>query len=147
MRKLGFRAAVTAGLLCISAFLLACPLGQLRLQIPDYFTSEVKGVQLYRIDDASGDLVEAGRIEFMGLEAANGGEHLKYRHVSPEGEIWLGPVFTQVVRNPEQPNGIEVTLAFMNQLPSGWFKVASYNLIGTSNASASQTFVAAGAEG
>jgi hypothetical protein len=146
MRKLGFRAAATAVLLCVSAFLLACPLGQLRLQIPDYFTSEVKGVQLYRIDDASGDLVDAGRIEFMGIETSTTGEHLKYKHVSPEGEVWFGPVFTQVVRNPTQPNGIEVTLGFLNQLPSGWFKVASYNLIGTSQASASQTFIA-GAEG
>ena len=147
MRKRSFRMVVTAAVFCMSAFLLACPLGQLRLQIPDYFSSDVKGVQLYRIDDASGQLVDAGRIEFLGVETSARGEFLKYRHVSPEGEGWFGPVFTQVTRIPNQPSGIEVTLAFMNQLPSGWFKVASYNLIGTSRASASQTFVAVGAEG
>ena len=147
MRKRSFRLAVTAAVFCMSAFLLACPLGQLRLQIPDYFTSDVKGVQLYRIDDASGQLVDAGRIEFMGVEKTKTGEVLKYKHVSPEGDPWFGPVFTQVIRNASQPNGIEVTLAFLNQLPSGWFKVASYNLIGTSRASTTQTFVAAGAEG
>ena len=147
MRKRSFRLAVTAAVFCMSAFLLACPLGQLRLQIPDFFTSEVKGVQLYRIDDASGQLVDAGRIEFLGVEKSKTGEFMKYMHVSPEGDPWFGPVFTQVIRNPSQPNGIELTLAFMNQLPSGWFKVASFNLIGTSRASTSQTFIAVGAEG
>lgn len=148
MRKRSFRLVVTAAVFCMSAFLLACPLGHLRLQIPDYFTSDVKGVQLYRIDDASGQLVDAGRIEFLELQTSKTGEQfLKYRHVSPEGEPWWGPVFSPITRIPSQPNGIELELAFLNQLPSGWFKVASYNLIGTSRASASQTFVTAGAEG
>jgi hypothetical protein len=146
MRMRTFRAAVTAALLSFSAFLLACPLGQLRLQIPDYFTSDVKGVQLYRVDDSSGQLVDAGRIEFIGIEKSANGEFLKYKHVAPDGSGLFGPVFTQIERLATQPNGIEVTLAFMNRLPSGWFKVASYNLIGTSRASAAQSFVEAGAE-
>jgi hypothetical protein len=143
MRKLGFRAAATAVLLCVSAFLLACPVGELRLQIPDYFTSEVKGIQLYRVDEASGELVDAGRIIFQGIETSADGELLKYRYVAPDGAGRFGPVFTDVVRNPGQPNGIEVTLTFVNaKLPAGWFKVASYNLIGTSRASANQVFIA-----
>jgi hypothetical protein len=146
MRKHPFRTAATAVLLCVSAFLLACPLGQLRLQIPDFETSGVKGVQLYRVDDSTGQLVDAGRIEFMKLDENKSGEFLKYKHVAPDGTVLFGPVFTQVVRRAEQPNGIEVTLAFMNQLPSGFFKVASYNLIGTSPVSTAQAYVA-GAEG
>ena len=141
MRKRSFRLAVTAAVFVVSAFLLACPLGQLRMQIPDFFTSDVKGVQLYRIDDASGQLVDAGRIEFLGIEASKTGEVLKYKQVTPEGDTWFGPVFTQVIRDPSQPAAIEVTLAFLNQLPAGWFKVASYNLFGTSRASTSQTFI------
>jgi hypothetical protein len=147
MRKRSFRWVITAAVLCMSAFLLACPMGRLRLQIPDYFTSDVQGVQLYRIDDASGELVDAGRIEFIKVEKQQNVDYLKYRHVSPEGDPWWGPVYTPINRIPNQPNGIEIELAFLNQLPSGWFKVASYNLIGTSRASAAQTFVAAGAEG
>jgi hypothetical protein len=147
MRKRVFRSATTAAMLCLSAFLLACPLGRVRVQIPDYFTSDVKGIQLYRVDEAGGALVEAGRIEFVALDAQNDGEFLKYKHVSPEGAVWFGPVFTQVARSPEHPDGIEVTLAFLNQLPAGWFKVASYNRIGTSSLSTAQAFVAAGTEG
>jgi hypothetical protein len=147
MRKRSFHAAVTAAVFCVSAFLLACPLGQLRLLIPDFFTKEVKGVQLYRIDDASGQLVGAGHIEFLGLELnKQGNELLKYTQFTPEDTPWFGPIFTEVVRDPSQPASLEVTLAFLNQLPAGWFKVASYNLYGTSTASASQTFIS-GQEG
>jgi len=141
MRKLRFRAAVTAAVFCFSAFLLACPLGQLRVQIPDYFTSDVRGVQLYRIDDASGALVDAGRIEFLGIETSKDGELMKYKQFTPDGKPWFGPIFAPVVRDPSQPSSIQLTLAFLNQLPAGWFKVASFNLIGTSVASASQTFI------
>ena len=85
MRKHPFRTAATAVLLCVSAFLLACPLGQLRLQIPDFETSGVKGVQLYRVDDSTGQLVDAGRLEFMKLDTSKSGEFLKYKHVAPDG--------------------------------------------------------------
>ena len=142
MRKRSFQLAVTATVFCVSAFLLACPLGQLRMQIPDFFTSEVKGVQLYRIDDTSGQLVDAGRIEFLGLETSKqGSELLKYKQFGPDGTPWFGPVFTEVLRDASKPASLEVTLAFLNQLPAGWFKVASYNLFGTSSASTSQTFI------
>ncbi len=141
MRKHSFRLAVTAAVFCVSAFLLACPLGQLRILIPDYLTSGVKGIQLYRIDDASGQLVDAGQIRFIGIETNKRGEEMKYKQYTPEGLPWFGPIYTPVIRDAAQPQSIEVTLAFLNQLPAGWYKVASYNLIGTSGPSASQTFI------
>jgi hypothetical protein len=148
MRQRAFRAAVTAAVFCISSFLLACPVGQLSVQIPDFFSSDVKGIRLYRLDDASGQLVDAGHLEFLALEKAGGGNELiRYRQITPEGEVAWGPVYTSVSRLPDQPNGLQIRLVFMNQLPSGWFKVASYNLIGTSRPSASQTFIELGAEG
>jgi hypothetical protein len=148
MRQRAFRAAATAAVLCIASFLLACPWGQLNVQIPDFFSSDVKGIRLYRVDDASGQLVDAGSIEFLAVERAAGGqEMLRYRQLSPEGEVTWGPVYTRVERSVEQPNGLTIRLGFVNQLPSGWFKVASYNLIGTSRPSASQTFVELGVDG
>lgn len=145
MRQRAFRAAVTAAVFCISSFLLACPLGQLKLQIPDFFSSDVQGVRLYRLDDASGQLVDAGHIEFMGIErAANGDEIISYQQLRPNGELAWGPIYTRIQRLPEHPEGIELQLGFVNQLSSGWFKVASYNLIGTSRPSASQVFIELG---
>lgn len=145
MRGNPFRVLVTAAVCAISTLLLACPLGRLRVLIPDFATSDVRGVRLYRVDDASGRLAAAGSIQFLGIEMneALGGETLAYRQLTAEGQIWFGPLRTPVVRDASQPAALQVELAFLNQLPAGWFKVASYNAYGTSKPSSSQTFIAA----
>jgi hypothetical protein len=141
MRKRSLRRAVAAALLCGSAFLLACPLGRLRVLIPDYVTSDVRGVRVYRIDDATGELAAAGHIEFLAIEAGRDGEKLKYTQFNAAGDPWFGPIYTPVIRDPAQPAAIQVTLAMLNQLPAGMFKIASYNQYGTSPPSTGQTFL------
>ena len=141
MRKRSLRLAVTAALLCGSAFLLACPLGSLRVLIPDYLTSDVRGIRVYRIDDATGELAAAGHIEFLAIEAGRDGEKLKYKQFNAAGDPWFGPIYTPVIRDPAQPAAIEITLSMLNQLPPGWFKIASYNQYGTSPPSTGQTFL------
>jgi hypothetical protein len=145
MRGSPFRVVVTAAVFAVSALLLACPLGRLRVLIPDFATADVRGVRLYRIDDPSGQLVAAGSLQFLGLEMneALGGETLVYRQLTAEGAPWFGPLRTPVVRDASQPASLEVELAFLNQLPAGWFKVASYNAYGVSRPSSGQTFIAA----
>jgi hypothetical protein len=141
-----FRVAVTAAVFCVSTFLLACPLGSMRMLIPDFFASDVQGIQVFRVDDATGQLVEAGSIEFLGIEAAPRGEQLQYQQLAPSGEVAFGPIYTALERDPAAPDGATITLAFMNQLPPGWFKVASYNDDGTSEVSAAQAYLATGEE-
>jgi hypothetical protein len=142
MRGNPFRVLVTAAVFAVSALLLACPLGRLRVLIPDFATSDVRGVRLYRVDDAGGQLAPAGSIQFLGIETNDAiGETLAYRQLTAEGKPWFGPLRTAVVRDASQPAALQVELAFLNQLPSGWFKVASYNAYGTSRPSASQTFI------
>jgi hypothetical protein len=144
MRGRPFRAAVTAAVFAVSTLLLACPLGRLRVRIPDFATSDVRGVRLYRVDDVTGQLAPAGSIQFLGLETDDaGGEALAYRQLTAAGDPWFGPLRTVVGRDPSQPAALEVELAFLNQLPAGWFKVASYNAYGTSKPSSGQTFIAA----
>ena len=149
MRGNAFRLGVTVAVCAVSALLLACPLGRLRVLIPDFATSDVRGVRLYRVDAASGQLVEAGSLQFLGIETneALGGETLAYRQLTAAGAPWFGPLRTVVVRDASQPASLEVELAFLNQLPAGWFKVASYNAYGTSPPSTGQTFIAADAGG
>jgi hypothetical protein len=141
MRKQSLRLAVAAALLCGSAFLLACPLGRLRVLIPDYVTSDVRGIRVYRVDDGTGELAAAGHIEFLAIVAGKGGEQLKYTQFNSDGVPWFGPIYTPVIRDPAQPAAIQVTLAMLNQLPAGMFKIASYNQYGTSPASTGQTFI------
>jgi hypothetical protein len=141
MRKRSLRLALTAVLLCGSAFLLACPLGRLRLLIPDYVTSGVRGIRLYRVDDTTGQLAAAGHIEFLAIEGGTDGEKLKYAQFDAAGGPWFGPIYTPVIRDPARPAAIQVTVAMLNQLPAGWFKIASYNQYGTSSPSTGQTFI------
>lgn len=143
MRKRAFRFVVTLAVLFLSSTLLACQLGQLRVLIPDFLTSGVAGVQLYRVDDATGQLVDAGYIQFDGIEVhEDRGEEMKFSQYNADGSFALGPVYAPVIRDPAMPASIELGLSFLNQLPSGWFKIASYNLVGTSRPSTAQTFVA-----
>lgn len=144
MRGNPFRVLVTAAVLVVSTLLLACPLGRLRVLIPDFATNDVRGVRMYRVDDATGQLVPAGSIQFLGIEMNEtiGGETLVYRQLSAEGDPWFGPLRTPAVRDASQPAALEVELAFLNQLPAGWFKIASYNAYGTSKPSANQTYIA-----
>jgi hypothetical protein len=144
MRKRSLRLALTAALLCGSAFLMACPLGYLRVLIPDYLTSDVRGIRIYRIDDATGELAAAGHIEFLALDKSKidqTGQTLKYKQFNADGAPWFGPIYTPVIRDPAQPAAIEITLSMLNQLPAGYFKIASYNQYGTSPPSTGQTFI------
>lgn len=142
-----FRMVVTLAVCCVSSFLLACPVGTMRMLIPDFFTNDVRGVQVYRVDDQSGALVDAGRIEFIEIEVRPRGEQLKYQQVTPAGEISFGPMYTKLSRDPTAADGVEIKLAFLNQSTPGWFRVASYNLDGTSSPSLAQAYIEVGEEG
>jgi hypothetical protein len=141
MRGRSIRGLLTAALLCSSAWLLACPLGRLHILIPDFVSSDVRGVRLYRVDEGTGQLAAAGHIEFLAIEAGRDGEKLKYLQFDAAGDPWLGPIYTPAIRDPAQPAALEITVAMLNGLPAGWFKVASYNQYGTSPPSSGQTFV------
>jgi hypothetical protein len=142
MRLNASRVLATATVFLVSGLLLACPIGRLRMVIPDFETSAVRGIQLLRVEDGTGDLVEAGAISFVGLESdAAEGEVLVYRQVDAEGEPSLGPLRAPVVRDPKQPEAIQIEVSFLNELEAGWFRVASYNGAGTSGASSTQAYI------
>ena len=142
MRLKVSRVLTTASVFLVSALLFACPIGRLRMVIPDFETSAVLGIQLLRVEDGSGSLVDAGAIRFDGLENdAAEGEVLVYRQFDVGGKPGLGPLRAPVVRDLEQPEAIQIELSFLNELPAGWFKVASYNGAGTSGPSSSQAYI------
>ena len=142
MRLKASRVLATASVLLVSSMLLACPIGRLRMLIPDFETSAVRGIQLLRVEDGSAALVDAGAIRFLGLENDPAeGEVLVYRQLDVDGEPSLGPLRAPVVRDPDQPEAIQIELSFLNELPAGWFKVASYNGAGTSAPSSGQVYI------
>lgn len=141
MRGRGFRAALTAALLCGTLTLLACPLGRLRVLIPDYETAGVRGLRVYRVDDATGQLVGAGHVEFMALEKGRDGEYMKYAQYDANGAAYAGPLYGKIERVGSRPGAIQLSVGFVNPLPAGWFRVASYNPYGTSPVSSAQAYL------
>jgi hypothetical protein len=109
--------------------------------IPDYLTSGVRGIRVYRINDTTGELAAAGHIQFLGIVAGKDGEKMKYTQFNAAGDPWLGPIYTPVIRDASRPAAIQLTLAMVNELPAGFFKIASYNQYGTSPPSTGQTFM------
>jgi len=147
MRIRSIRLAAIAALLAASSVLLACPIGRLRVLIPDFSSSAVRGLELLRVDDGSGALVRAGSIHFTGLENDPvSGEVMVYRQYEPDGTPSFGPLTAPVTRDPAMPEALTLEFTFLNELPAGWFKVAAFNAAGTSGPSSGQTFVAVGVE-
>lgn len=147
MRVKASRVLATAAVLLVSGLLLACPLGRLRVLIPDFETSAVRGVELLRVEDGTGALVAAGRIHFDGLEDDAGSQVLVYRQFDVAGKPSLGPLRASVARDSDHPEAIQIEFTFLNELPAGWFKVASFNAAGTSPPSAAQAYIKAGSKG
>jgi hypothetical protein len=141
MRVKPTRFLVTTAVLLVSALLLACPVGQLRVLIPDFETSNVRGFEMFRVDDATGALEPAGAIRFRRIENdPNAGEMMIYRQINPDGSR-NGIQRTPVVRNPEAPDAIELQVWFVNELPAGWFRAATFNAAGTSPPSTDQRYL------
>ena len=135
------RLLTTAAVLAVSTLLLACPVGQLRVMIPDFESSVVQGIELYRVAEDSGTLELAGSLHFKRVQGDGvTGEVIVYRQETADGEL-LGRQEAPVLRDPDQPDAILVDFLFLNELPSGWFKVATFNAAGTSPPSAAQKYV------
>ena len=145
MRIRSFRLFTTAALLAAATTLLACPIGRLRVMIPDFSSSAVSGLDLLRVEDGTGALVKAGSIHFQGLENdPSAGEVMVYRQYDADGKPSLGPLTAAVSRDAALPEALTLEFTFMNELPAGWFKVASINAAGTSGPSSGQTYIDAG---
>ncbi len=133
------RLASLAAALCLCVLLAGCSLTGLRVVIPDFAQSTVLGVRVYRVEEGSGRLVDAGRVVFGALTKTSQGERIPCTHIAPDGETY-GPIDSAVRRPASYPKGIDVQLPFVNPLSSGWFRVASYNATGTSTPSADRVW-------
>ncbi len=134
------RLASLSAALCLIFLLSGCRLTGLHVVIPDFSASTVQGVRVYRVDEGSGQLVDAGRIEFGALTKTSQGERISCTHIGPSGQIY-GPVDAVVSRPASYPSGVDVRVPFVNPLPAGWFRVSSYNTKGASAPSADRVWV------
>lgn len=131
--------------LCVTLALLAlvvlpgCDVRMLRVVIPDFETAQVEGVRVFRLDDASGQPIDAGELLFGSTSFdEKGQEFIEYVLTTPDGEEFPGLV-SGLVRDDANPNQVTVVLFFQLE-QMGWHKVATFNGLGTSALSLNQTF-------
>ena len=139
--RLGLRFLHLSIAIGMVVLLSGCQLRTLHVVIPDFDAASVDGLEVFRLDDATGQPVDAGGIQFLGVQASNdGAELLEYALLSLDGTV-TSTITAQVIRDVANPDAVEVFLIYHNQAAAGWYKVASYNGEGSSELSLTQTFL------
>ncbi|MCP5066884.1 MAG: hypothetical protein GY946_09980 [bacterium] len=111
------------------------------IEIPDFEDSQVVGLTIWRVD--AGQPEDVAAITFGSFSTYDLGtgivEVIEYNVTQIDGtELTL---FTEVTRDASKPGGIEVHLLFPKGTSSGFFKVSTFNAIGSSPLSEEQTYL------
>jgi hypothetical protein len=120
-----------------------CPWHQLVVEIPDFETAGVQGLQLWRADEEDSEtLVEAGRVVFGDRILENGVELLEYTMVDAEDELleFWSPFWIERAHGDGEAVIIRIIFAGWTE-PPGWVRVSSFNAAGESGLSANAVFV------
>ncbi len=130
---------VALGLLAL-VVLPGCDVRMVKVVIPDFETAQVEGVRVFRLDDTTGQPVDAGVLRFGSTSFdEKGREFVDYVLTTPAGEEITGLV-SGLVRDAANPSQVTVVLFFKID-ETGWYKVATFNGAGTSALSQNQTFL------
>ena len=132
--------AIGALLLTLMLVLPGCQVRTIDILIPDFASAAVNGVELHRVNDDTGALEYDDRIIFVGLTTNEDGEEvLTYRigEASAE-EIRFASVIDRDANNPDR---ITVRLMYSTRNEAGWYRATTYNTVGASAPSTTQTFL------
>jgi len=142
MKRRVYRSACAA-LALIALILTGCPLKSLIIEIPDFESNLVQGMQLWRVDDEVGESFGAASRMVFGdcslLE--NGTETLEYTLIDAQNEPVEGTSPAIVVRGRD---GDSAVLYFFLQNwsePPGWIRASSFNDAGESDLSEEAIFL------
>ena len=110
-----------------------CELRVLNILLPDFEASGVDGVEVWRLDESTGEPVTAGILDFLGtktVETMNGPvEVIEYEIVYADGTR-TKPILARMEHDEASPGDVQVRLIF--KTAAGIFKVSSYNEAGSS---------------
>lgn len=121
--------------------LTGCDIPYFTVVIPDFQAAAVEGVQVWRIDDATGQPAPRGQIVLGEVLEYEGIEYLEYTQLAPDGsELFTLP--TKLVRpDPSRPDQVRIDVFYTSDGPQGWYKVSTFNAAGSSPLSQAQTFL------
>jgi hypothetical protein len=130
------RPLLMRGLLALAlAFVLltaapGCQLRTIHVVVPDFASSLVQGIDVYRVDEATGQPLYAGQLSFGQIVVQpDGSEVVAYALTEPDGTTTSG-LQTPLLR--VGGDAVELHLIFSGATPSGDFRVATYNAAGAS---------------
>ncbi len=136
MGKSLLRAVSTLALAFLVLPLVACESKDVVVRIPDFDSAQVDGVWVWRLDDATGQWVKDGQIDFGQLLLAGGREQLEYENLGVAGgsaETQEGVALrADVLRDPLNPDQVTVELIYFRMSDPGEFRVTTYNDAGES---------------
>lgn len=132
---------------CLAILLLAlalpalsgCDLRVLRVFIPDFDTASVDGIHVWRLDDATGSPIIQGQLLFEGRTRQGDGELVHYEIVLADGTP-IGSASAALQRNDTNPDAVYLDLLY-TPAQSGWYKVSTFNEVGSSPLSITQTYL------
>ena len=122
------RAAILV-FVAIALCLGGCEVKSLQIWIPDFDSSQVRGVWLYQLSETSGEFEKMMQLVFTEPSDEEGMEVLTYtsdEFIDGEGNQVHGE--TQVMRNPGNPDQVTLQLWFPCDPPIA-IKVSTYNPI------------------
>ena len=123
--------------LSLTGVMTQCPWYKLSVEIPDFETSQVQGLDLWRADDEVSQIYsEAGRIVFGDRFFEDGSEKLEYMMLDSQNqplECWGSAT---VIREAGNDDAVTLQFIFAGWTePPGWIRASSFNAVGESELS------------
>lgn len=132
--------AIGALLLTLMMVLPGCEVRTIDIVIPDFASASVNGVALHRVNDDTGSLEFDDRIIFVGLSTNEDGEEVLAYRIGDGSDERIR--FSAVIdRDASNPDRITVRLMYSTRNDPGWYKATTYNIVGASPPSTTQTFL------
>lgn len=113
--------------------LLGCKMGIVHVLIPDFESAQVQGIQVYRQTTENGHWNLEETLFFRLPTEQNGEDEILKYVLDPEQESAV--LNSVVLRDPDNPDRVEVQLIFQVQEFHGKIRVGSFNQKGPSNLS------------
>lgn len=135
--KRGVRRTACAAFVLLASMLAGCEWKQLVVQIDDFETNLIAGVQLWRAEDAASQSFTAiEQILFLGTRIDAGTEMIEYLKLDAQDQSEPYTYAAKLVRGEAEPGGATIYFVFAPwPHAEGWVRVSTFNAIGESELS------------
>lgn len=126
------RGAILLAMALLLLGVQGCKWFEITVRIPDFDSRQVKGVWMWRKDEATGQFERAGQIIFQPSTASGAvpTAELHYLVMQPDGVAF--PLRAPVERDKAAPDRVTVRLWYARYLDPGEYRVSTYNDSGES---------------